>query len=201
MGGLVFDQGTFLSQSRHAKAISIFFTLVLLDIVCWLLVATSASCVTAGQRLLPAITKMEIRKMERREYLMGRAGNYFTSAFYSVLLTFFVSLSVTGCASLLWTISATMHGDANAGVGILLCGGVTPLFMYFVWRCWSELKETHATANDSYVPPVSLSNLPAEEILVRGAEEPTAPSEVLLRAAGKGEESKAEQLLRSSQQD
>jgi hypothetical protein len=49
-----------------------------------------------------------------------------------------------------------------------------------------------------YVPPVSLDSLPAEEVLVRGAEPPAAMSETLLRATVKDEATKAEELLRSS---
>jgi hypothetical protein len=51
----------------------------------------------------------------------------------------------------------------------------------------------------SYVPPVTPSTLPAEEILVRGAQEPSAPNEILLRATVKADETKADELLRSSQ--
>ncbi len=50
-----------------------------------------------------------------------------------------------------------------------------------------------------YVPPVLRSDLPANEILVRGSEElPVAQSEVLLRAA-KEQEMLKEELLRVSQ--
>ena len=48
------------------------------------------------------------------------------------------------------------------------------------------------------VPPVTSSTLPAEEVLVRSAMEPTAPSEILLRATVKGEETKAQELLRAA---
>jgi hypothetical protein len=50
----------------------------------------------------------------------------------------------------------------------------------------------------TYVPPVKRSTLPAEEILVRGAGEPTAPTETLLRATVKDEAARAEELLRVS---
>jgi hypothetical protein len=47
-----------------------------------------------------------------------------------------------------------------------------------------------------YVPPVTADTLPADEILVRGSEEPPiAQNAVLLRAA-KGQETPAEELLR-----
>ncbi len=50
-----------------------------------------------------------------------------------------------------------------------------------------------------YVPPVIANTLPAEEILVRAADEPpVAQSAVLLRAA-KGVETPKDELLRVSQ--
>jgi hypothetical protein len=50
--------------------------------------------------------------------------------------------------------------------------------------------------SNPYVPPVTASTLPAEEILVRATEEPpVAQSEVLLRAA-QGQETPKEELLR-----
>jgi hypothetical protein len=51
-----------------------------------------------------------------------------------------------------------------------------------------------------YVAPVTTSTLPADEILVRGSEEPpVAQSEVLLRAA-QGDETPKEELLRARQE-
>jgi hypothetical protein len=63
------------------------------------------------------------------------------------------------------------------------------------------IRETDRAVKDydiPYVPPVTPSTLPAEEVLVRGAEEPNAPQETLLRATVKGEDTKTEELLRSS---
>ncbi len=54
---------------------------------------------------------------------------------------------------------------------------------------------------EHYIPPVTADTLPADEILVRGSEEPpVVQSEVLLRAAQKGEETAKEELLRVSQE-
>ena len=47
-----------------------------------------------------------------------------------------------------------------------------------------------------YVPPVTAASLPVEEVLVRSAAQPSSPSETLLRATVKGEETKEEELLR-----
>lgn len=48
-------------------------------------------------------------------------------------------------------------------------------------------------------PAVAAENLPAEEVLVRGAEEPSSPSETLLRAAQADNATAKEELLRSHQ--
>ncbi len=51
--------------------------------------------------------------------------------------------------------------------------------------------------SNPYVPPVTPDTLPADEILVRGSEEPpVAQSEVLLRAAHRGKETPKEEWLR-----
>jgi hypothetical protein len=54
-------------------------------------------------------------------------------------------------------------------------------------------RELHAIP---YVPPVTPDTLPADEILVRGSEEPVAvQSEVLLRSA-QGQDTPKEELLK-----
>ena len=66
------------------------------------------------------------------------------------------------------------------------------------WSLWKGVKGARDQARLPYVPPVTDSTLPADEILVRGAAEPAAPNETLLRAAREGEEQlKPEELLRS----
>ena len=61
------------------------------------------------------------------------------------------------------------------------------------------IRQAREAAQISYVPPVTPSTLPAEEILLRGTSEPSAPSETLLRAGMDGEGTTGEELLRSSQ--
>jgi hypothetical protein len=52
----------------------------------------------------------------------------------------------------------------------------------------------------AYIPPVAASTLPAEEILVRPADEPpVVQSTILLRAAQGGQETPKEELLRVCQ--
>ena len=65
--------------------------------------------------------------------------------------------------------------------------------IFYVWAQANRVRELKALP---YVPPVIHDNLPAEEILVRGSEEPPdQQSEVLLRAA-KEQETPKEELLR-----
>jgi hypothetical protein len=53
-----------------------------------------------------------------------------------------------------------------------------------------------------YVPPVIADNLPADEILVRGSDEPSVgQSDVLLRAAQQVQETAKEELLRVERSD
>lgn len=51
-----------------------------------------------------------------------------------------------------------------------------------------------------HVPPVAPDALPAEEVLVRGAEKPNATRETLLRVAGTNQDVPESELLRSSQE-
>jgi hypothetical protein len=62
--------------------------------------------------------------------------------------------------------------------------------------CARNCKRIEATI---YVPPVleQVAALPAEAVLMRGSEEPTAAPEELLRAAREGAESEAAELLRA----
>ena len=50
----------------------------------------------------------------------------------------------------------------------------------------------------AYVPPVAeqITTLPADEVLLRGSDQPTAKSDELLRAAQPGQELATEELLR-----
>jgi hypothetical protein len=70
-----------------------------------------------------------------------------------------------------------------------------------VWRSVATmLKGVESVMSLPHLRSVTPSTLPAEEILVRGATEPSARNETLLRAGVKGEETKVEELLRISRQ-
>jgi hypothetical protein len=66
-------------------------------------------------------------------------------------------------------------------------------------RCSRYLvQKADEAATLPYIPPVTPDTLPAEEMLVRGSEEPQAGSETLVRPSTATRETPAEQLLRST---
>jgi hypothetical protein len=67
-----------------------------------------------------------------------------------------------------------------------------------VRQCYSALKDASAVL---YVPPVAeqLAALPAEEILVRGSDQPAASPDELVRASASTEETPTSELLRAEQ--
>ncbi len=81
----------------------------------------------------------------------------------------------------------------------ILVGGATLMTLVCARMTCFEYREFRRKLEEirvvPYVPPVNLSTLPAEEVLVRGAEQPTAPNGTLLRATVKCEGAKAEELL------
>jgi hypothetical protein len=101
----------------------------------------------------------------------------------------------------LWWSEAVWHGafmrplnERIAGISkiVAVCGMIS----YVCWRVTK--KACKAAKRLPYVPPITFSTLPAEEVLVRGAAEPSAPSETLLRAGVKSEETKPTDLLRAT---
>jgi hypothetical protein len=141
------------------------------------------------------------RKKLRRDYLRKRAlaeakgnGGILVFMIASVVAT----LSVIGAlvfalASLFFDASECLT-NAVMLAGIAVVSGPLAKWGWGLIHCIDDVKRL------VYVPPIKPSTLPAEEILVRGAGEPTAPTETLLRATVKGEEPRAEELLRSTEQ-
>jgi hypothetical protein len=89
--------------------------------------------------------------------------------------------------------------DGHDGWGVIalaLCF-IVPMLLVGVHATRKVVQKTR----EQYSPPVTPDTFPANEILVRGSEEPpVAQSEILLRAAQKGEETPKEELLRVSQE-
>jgi hypothetical protein len=81
----------------------------------------------------------------------------------------------------------------------LLMGVIIAIWLWMLSRFWAMARRAkQAAAQLPYVPPVTPSTLPAEEVLVRGATEPPTPNETLLRPAVNRDEKNTAELLRSS---
>jgi hypothetical protein len=137
------------------------------------------------------------RQKQRREYLKKKAGisiKWLGISLMSVCLAgativcflatmCFLLLSLSHVENLLDL--ATIAAALTAGSGY----GFVKSFQFI-----SELD-----TNVPNIQPVTTAYLPAEEVLVRGSQEPIQEqSAVLLRAAGEGDEVPAEELLRAS---
>ena len=75
------------------------------------------------------------------------------------------------------------------------------VFGLLAWSGWMTAKEGKQALKVPYVPPVTADTLPAEEILVRGSQEPTQEqSRVLLRGTYSRTGTGEQELLRGSQE-
>jgi len=73
------------------------------------------------------------------------------------------------------------------------------------WIIWRLLRISDRASSEAeklpFVPPVTADTLPAEEVLVRGSEEPAQEqSKILLRGTNGSGGTREQELLRSSQQ-
>ena len=125
---------------------------------------------------------------KRREYLF--ANTYLATSTALLLLLAILSFAVCGAMVLrmiLWRENCCLS-LVLSGVG---CLGAS----------WMMRKSARRMDTLPYVPPVAeqIADLPAEDILVRGSNQPAAASGELLRAAREGAEAEAEELLRADQ--
>ena len=135
------------------------------------------------------------RQKQRREYLGRKAGACLGEGMAVAFLLFFLLLTA-GCG-IFTCLSLFIPGlqPAILPFGFLTFFlGVGSRAIYMV----TQQADQHVKSI-SYIPPVTLNTLPAEEVLVRGSQEPTQEqSGVLLRAAGESADTPSEQLLRAS---
>jgi hypothetical protein len=151
---------------------------------------------------VPDRTKM------RREYLRKKAKAYSKVTVGSVLFPVAVTGTVVcaGMAALYFLALQNELAYQNADILRLKAGierGVMWTFAILAalsarvaWISGQMVMEARREVRVPHVPPVRPTSLPAEEVLVRGASEPSAPNETLLRAAVKGEEAHTAELLR-----
>jgi hypothetical protein len=129
---------------------------------------------------------------KRWKYLFTRAGAN-TLWGYAMLLTIASGTITIGLVLLLfastWIDPFYMQFSAYAIV-------TGPITLLGIWNL-REAKQIAERA--SYVPPVKeqIEALPAEEVLVRGSDQPAATCDELLRATNEVSQTPAEELLRS----
>jgi hypothetical protein len=151
------------------------------------------------------MTRVPDRKKLRREYLKQKGFAYYHLTGKSL----FFSLGVLVCIGLLQFAvyvffvaiqdgrESSFYAEPEYYVsglcGIMAC--VSAVITRSIWRGVQQAKQDLNIPN---VPPLTSDTLPAEEVLVRGAEEPLAGKDTLVRPSTASEETTAEQLLRNS---
>ena len=125
------------------------------------------------------------RKKLRREYLRKKATGYLMSRMSVALPVMAIVAIVT---------SAIYEEQHITGAVAVIFIAASALMVGLIALKMSGHAELASRA--PYVPPVTPSILPAEEILVRSAEQPDAPQEALLRPTQAHEETAPTQLLR-----
>ena len=131
------------------------------------------------------------RKKLRREYLKKKRNAAFALSALNILAV----LSGMG-AILCWAMVIWFYWSGGRALAVAL--GVIMFSFMFMLAIVRGLRKgvRRISSNIPYVPPFTPDTLPADEILVRGSEEPpTAQREVLLRAA-KAVETSEDELLR-----
>ena len=134
---------------------------------------------------------------KRREYLRKKAAALillFISAMFGVLL-----LVVTAVV-----VSMARHGLGGSGLWIYIWAGFACLSLTVlgVFLFYGSVTMSRQASSLLYIPPVAeqIAALPAEAILVRGSDQPSAAPGELLRAARAGEMvDEAGELLRADQ--
>jgi hypothetical protein len=125
---------------------------------------------------------------KRREYLLAKARCKTIGAVSGL-----VTLGIIALAVIIFGLAFSCTDVCGA---LMLAGNVAVLAAIpgAMWR-----KSAKFSASLVYVPPVreQIAAFPAEEVLLRGSEQPTATPEELLRAAQVGSETASEELLRA----
>jgi hypothetical protein len=143
------------------------------------------------------------RTRQRREYLRKKGLAYTVSTVSTSLLLFSLFVAAYFVCVMMYLHRMSHHWFAPPHNNHLLeevaaiASQVVVLSGVVSFVSWRAVKTARKTIRDlPDVPPVIPSNLPVEEILVRGAEEPSAPRETLLRVSVEGAQTAPDQLLR-----
>ena len=143
------------------------------------------------------------RKKLRREYSRTKVNAYLSGTVCALLFIpaflFSLVMWLSTAAMLVYTVIGTIKNPSTFSqmIGMLIALGLcTCIPTLFAYALGMGIAGASKAACVPYVPPVTADTLPADEILVRGAEAPpVAQSNVLLRAA-QGLETRKEELLR-----
>ena len=145
------------------------------------------------------MSKREERVKQRREYLKQKGWAY-TEAGVTALLS--ISGAIAAISYFLGTRSGNLphywyeYGGVFLVISALGFGLLSYLFAFSARRAHQKTKQL------LYIPPVIANTLPAEEVLVRGSEEPAQEqSKVLLRGTDSSMGVAEQELLRSSQKE
>lgn len=132
------------------------------------------------------------RQKQRQDYVKRKAG---ASSVRIIVRTLFLFSFICAVVSGLFTVLTLVRGVNPFTMGLVIS---TLFFAGWSWYVYPYVRMADRDVRSlPYVPPVTPDTLPAEELLVRGAERPpTEESIVLLRAAGESVETPAEELLR-----
>jgi hypothetical protein len=131
----------------------------------------------------------------RRQYLWRKAG---ADALICVGLVLFLVFGFLTLAVGAMTAVSALLNPAIAVLG-LVATAIPGSIAYLAGR---TILNTHNRSMDiPYVPPLAeqLAALPAEDILLRGADQPTATPDELLRAVREGTETESGELLRPTE--
>jgi hypothetical protein len=146
------------------------------------------------------------RKRLRREYLRQKTVGHSQEAagailYYPALIGCLLFGMISIGLMLVGLSGGVGHPDPASTIGwTCICVGLSAGFGLMARQAIRLMDKGRAATRIPYVPPVTPDTLPADEILVRGAEEPLiAQNEVLLRAARQGQETPKEELLRGVQ--
>jgi len=147
------------------------------------------------------MNRTQERIKNRRQYLKNKGAAYTKASLYTLM--------ALACAvfafSLLMAARAVMTPPfvgAATPVAFLIVGSMALVIGMLSWALARSAYETHQQARWlPYVPPVTASALPAEEILLRGSVEPEeSQSKVLLRGTDSSTGTGEQELLRGSTQ-
>jgi hypothetical protein len=150
------------------------------------------------------MTPVPDRRRLRQEYLRRKRQVVAKKMAYGLLCLAMICLCLCLCLpTLIYVMRANLQFGFGDGLPAVLFTTLIFIFLTVTFAVYfgDQYKEARkAAANVAFVPPVTPDTLPAEEILVRGAEEPLIQqSEILLRAA-QAHTTPEDELLRVSQE-